>query len=142
MPHKASTKDVMDRGLLCLTLVMRFFGLAADINQPRHQFAYPRDPDSPGCLIPAGCSPGSEMRRNSGERGSFIKTSLPVPAQHIDVHWAILTKVDDEPGLTRNPLEKHSLVLLHEVFEPAWNVVCILFARRAVLGGRYCPFRD
>ena len=133
MPHKVSNKDMHDSGLTCLTLVARFFGVAADAEQLRHQFATSQQPVSSDDLIRAGRHLGLKTRRVSSEWGKLEKTPLPALAQHNDGHWVVLAKVDEGRVLIQDPLEERPLALPREVFEPAWNGVLILITRRSLL---------
>lgn len=133
MPHGVSKEDETDTGLTCLALVARFFGVAADIDQLRHQFARSKEPVTPDSLIRAGRHLGLKARRVSSEWGKLEKTPLPALAQHKDGHWVVLAKVDVQRVLIQDPLEERPLALPREVFEPAWNGTLILLARRALL---------
>ncbi len=133
MPHKVSNKDMPDTGLISLSLVARFFGVAADTEQLRHQFARSQQPVSSDALILAGRHLGLKTRRVASEWSRLAKTPLPALAQHNDGHWVVLAKADEERALIQDPLEERPLALPRELFEPAWSGTLILITRRSLL---------
>jgi subfamily B ATP-binding cassette protein HlyB/CyaB len=134
MPHQVSNKDIPDTGLTCLVLVARFFGVAADTEQLRHQFSNSKQPVSSDGLIRAGRHLGLKVRCIESQWNKLAKTPLPALAQHKDGHWVVIARADEERVLIQDPLEERPLTLPREVFEPAWNGALILLTRRALLG--------
>ncbi len=134
MPHTVSHGAVPDTGLVCLVLVARFFGLAADVDQLAHRFAPSGDCATADDILRACRHLGLKARKLSSEWSSLHKTPLPALAQHRDGRWLVIAKADAERLLVQDPLEERPLTLPRKRFESAWNGTLILLARRAVSG--------
>jgi len=133
MPHTLLSEDSTDTGLICLVLVARFLGVAADAEQLRHRFAQAEPPLLPDDIVRASHHLGLKTRKVSSTWEKLGKTPLPALAQKDDGQWVVLAKVDAERVLVQDPLEKRPLTLPRELFESAWNGSLILVTRRALL---------
>jgi subfamily B ATP-binding cassette protein HlyB/CyaB len=133
MPHTVSHSRMPDTGLVCLVLVARVLGLAADAAQLRHRLALSGSRVTGADILLAARHLGLKARSISSNWNRLQKTPLPALAQHRDGHWLVIAKADAERVLVRDPLEERPLTLPRELFESAWNGTLILLTRRAQL---------
>ena len=133
MPHTVSHDAVPDTGLVCLVLVARVLGVAADAGQLRHRLALSGSPATAGDILRAARHLGLKARSISSHWNRLAKTPLPALAQHRDGRWLVIARADAERVLVQDPLEARPLTLPRELFEPAWEGTLILLARRAFL---------
>jgi len=133
MPRTVSHSRSPDTGLVCLTLIARVLGVAADVEQLRHRFALSGDSAIADDILRAARHLGLKARKVTSEWSKLQKTPLPALAQHRDGHWLVIAKVDAERVLVQDPLEERPLTLPRELFEPAWNGALILLTRRTLL---------
>jgi subfamily B ATP-binding cassette protein HlyB/CyaB len=131
MPHTIPHESPAETGLLCLALVARFLGIAADAGQLRHRFASGGAPAGPEAIVRAARHLGLKARSISSAWERLQKTPLPALAQHRDGHWLVIARAEAERVLVQDPLEARPLTLGRELFEPGWNGRLILLARRA-----------
>lgn len=139
MPHATSSAHV-DTGLLCLVMLARFHGLAADAEQIQHQFDLAGRASEPSDLLRAGKSLGLRMGAVSSSYKRLRKTPLPAIAQHADGHFFLLAGIRGDKVLIQDPLEKRPLTLPASLFEQSWSGQVILATRRASgigLNGRF-----
>jgi ABC-type bacteriocin/lantibiotic exporter with double-glycine peptidase domain len=119
-----------DGGLGCLTLLLRFHGIAADPAQISHRFG----------AAPIGIR---EMLRCAKElklKGRAITTdwsrlpNLPLPAiAELATAFLILAQVMDERVLVQSPTVRRPELLSDAEFEAKWTGHLVLMARRAQL---------
>lgn len=140
MPHTVSPDTPLDTGLTCLTIVSRFHGVAAEIEQLRHRFARSKDPVDSSDIVRAARHLGLKSRQINSEWKKLEKTPLPALAQHKDGHWIVIAKADSERVLVQDPLENRPLTLPREIFESAWNGTLILVTRRSLLSDEKTKF--
>ncbi len=129
--HSVNSTQSVDTGLACLVLLARFFGIAADAGQLRHQFL-----DSGGkfgeteLLIAAKhLDLKAGVHASSWER--LPATPLPALAQYKDGRYVVLGRVDSGRVLIQDPLEPAPQTLPREVFEESWSGKLVLFTKRA-----------
>jgi len=129
MPH-STDGQIKDTGLLCLVLVARYHGLAAQAAQLRHALGLPGGVAGVEDVVRAGRSIGlktSALRPNAKRLG---KLRLPAIAQHVDGHFFIIAGVQEERVLIHDPLEQHPQTLPRPLFDQAWSGKLILLTRR------------
>ncbi|MBF0182511.1 MAG: type I secretion system permease/ATPase [Magnetococcales bacterium] len=124
-----------DTGLECLLTVMRLFGIAAEREALRHQFAPPAMPMGEVELL--RCAKAfqikAKMVRTLWER--LEKTPLPAMARRTDNRWVLLVAVKEDKLLLHDPLEPRPFALTREQFAPIWNGELLLLTHRAQLIG-------
>ncbi|MBF0126310.1 MAG: type I secretion system permease/ATPase [Magnetococcales bacterium] len=129
-----NTKPV-DTGLTCLLTVLRMFGIGADREALRHQFAPPGG--LMGDIELLHCAKALQIKakvvRTTWER--LPKTPLPAIAKRKDGRYVLLAACKAEKVLLQDPLESHPLTLPRELFEPVWNGELLLLTHRAQLTG-------
>jgi len=140
MPHTVPHSRLPDTGLVCLVLVARVLGLAADAGQLRHRFALSADPVTVDDILRAARHLGLKSRSVRSEWERLHKTPLPALAQHRDGHWLVIAKADAARVLLQDPLEQRPLTLPRDLFEAAWNGTLILLTRRALLSNAGTSF--
>ncbi len=105
MPHSVSHSRLPDTGLVCLVLVARVLGLAADAEQLRHRLAVSGNRASAADILRAARHLGLKAREISSDWNRLEKTPLPALAQHRDGHWLVIARADAERVLVQDPLE-------------------------------------
>jgi subfamily B ATP-binding cassette protein HlyB/CyaB len=140
MPHSFPHSRQSDTGLVCLAIVARLLGIAAEPDQLRHGFASAGQPMSAHDLLRAARHLGLKARQVASEWTRLASTPLPALAQHADGHWVVVARADAERVLIQDPLEPRPLTLPRELFEPVWNGTLILVTRRALLAAARTRF--
>ncbi len=120
----------VDTGLVCLLLLARYHGVAADPDQLRHQFGIPGQ-----CLDDIGLL---RAARHLGLKASQIRSrwarlrAMPLPAIAVqkDGSYIILARTDGETVLVQDPREGRPAVRPRAPFEEGWTGNLILMARR------------
>lgn len=123
----------LDSGLLCTVLVARFYQLAADADQLKHQFASEKAFD---------CATIVRASRQLGLRARLFSSSpkdlqrLPVPAifQRLDGSFVILLKVAEDKVLLHDPLLQRQTAASLAEFLDSISGSYVLLTRRSFLG--------
>jgi ATP-binding cassette, subfamily B, bacterial HlyB/CyaB len=131
-PLRDPAPDQLDTGLLCLVLLARYFGVAADAERLGHQFGTPRGPFGDTEILRAGKFLGLKCGRLASRWKRLARTPLPAIALLKDGSYVVLARVDDAQVLVQDPREPRPAVLLRESFEAAWSGSLILLTRRAM----------
>jgi subfamily B ATP-binding cassette protein HlyB/CyaB len=119
-----------DAGLLCLVMLARFFGLAADPDQLRHQFGSPGARFGEREILRAAKALGLKAGRVASDWARLGSTPLPAIAPMTDGGYVVLARADAEQALIQDPRAPRPAVLPRSAFEPAWTGSLILLTRR------------
>jgi len=132
MPH-TTDGQIGDTGLLCLVLVARYHGLAAQAAQLRHALGLSEGVAGIPEIVRAGRSLG--LRTKALLTGAERLSGLPLPAiaQHSDGRFFILAGVQDDRVLIHDPLEQRPQTLPRPLFDQAWSGHVVLLTRRAAV---------
>jgi len=130
-PLGGSSPGGLDTGLLCLVLLARYFGLAADYDVLSHQFGGAHEPFGDTEILRAAKSLGLKSGRFSSRWERLARTPLPAIAPLKDGSYVVLARADDTQVLLQDPRAPRPTVLLRESFERAWSGSLILLTRRA-----------
>lgn len=122
-----------DTGLACLALLARFYGIAVNVDQLRHQFAEPGKPFGDTEVLLAAKHLGLKAGHLETDWPRLATTPLPAIAKQKDGRYVLLARVDEEKALVQDPAEQRPLLLPRAVFEPAWSGHLILLTKRANL---------
>ncbi len=145
MPHSANAPQ--DTGLVCLVMLARFHGVAAEGDQLHHQFGQAGQPFGPTEILRATKLLGLKARQVSSEFSRLSHIQLPAIARHTDGHYFIIAGLKEENGvasvLIQDPLEQRPQVLPRETFAQSWTGELILITKRASLlsGDRKFDFK-
>ena len=131
-PLRGPAPDQLDTGLLCLVLLARYLGVAADAERLSHQFGTPRRPFGDTEILRAGKFLGLKCGRLASRWKRLARTPLPAIALLKDGRYVVLARVDDAQVLVQDPREPRPAVLLRGSFEQAWSGSLILLTRRAM----------
>lgn len=140
MPHTVQPDPQPDTGLVSLVLIARFFGVAADVEQLRHNYATTGALAAPGELVRAARGLGLKARAIASDWNKLEHTPLPVLAQHTDGHWYVIARVNADRVLIQDALEPRPLTIPRDLFLPSWNGQLILLTRRVLLNDRTTRF--
>jgi subfamily B ATP-binding cassette protein HlyB/CyaB len=123
--------EVVDSGLACLALVVRFLGLPLNTEEVRHRLGRGNAPLAPGDLLRAArmCEVKARLIRTSCER--LARTPLPAIAELRDGSYTVLGKADAERVLIQDADSATPRVLLRAEFEAIWSGGLLLLTRRA-----------
>ena len=125
--------EEVDTGLLCLLLVARYHGLAADPEQLRHQFGENGRRLSESALLRAAKSLGFKAGVVPGDWARLTATPLPAMARLTDGRYLVLAKADAEKVLAQAPDQARPLVLPRQEFESIWSGQLLLVSLRATI---------
>lgn len=133
MPHETTASEGIDTGIVCTVILARIFGLPADPQQLKHEFAKSGQSFTTREIIRSARLLGLKAKSSKTSWKRLSKLALPAIAQHKDGHFFILGKFDEKEQkvLIQDPLEKRPLVLPRDLLEEAWSGNVILFTRRA-----------
>jgi subfamily B ATP-binding cassette protein HlyB/CyaB len=121
----------MDTGLVCLVLLARYLGLAADPEQLRHLFAAPGALFADTEILRAAKSLGLKAGRLTSRWDKLAGTPMPAIALLKDGSYVVLARIEADKVLLQDPREPKPTIVPRETFEGAWAGSVILLARRA-----------
>ena len=130
-PPEVATGGQLDSGLLCLVLLARYFGFAADAEQLNHRFTARGSPFGDTELLRAGKFLGLKCGRLTSRWERLARTPLPAIARLRDGEYVILARIEAERALLQDPRAASPTFLSRETFEQSWTGSLILVARRA-----------
>ncbi len=131
-PHAATTRSD-ETGLSCLVLLARFFGIPADADQLKHQFAESGKPFDQAKVLLAAKHLGLKAGVTKSDWSRLSVINLPAIAALKDGRFIIVARADDERVLVHDPRETRPLLWPRQVFEDSWNGELMLFTKRANL---------
>ncbi|HEB87768.1 MAG TPA: type I secretion system permease/ATPase [Gammaproteobacteria bacterium] len=134
MPHALNSLDNSDPGLACLLFLAHYFGVPADAEQLRHEFAEQGKPLDEVALLRMARHIGFKVSALDSEWPRLSAIALPAMARQRDGRYVIIARAEDEKVLVHDPAEPRPLTLPRDIFEPAWSGRLILFTRRAAPG--------
>lgn len=121
-----------DTGLHCLLLVTRFYGLAVDGAQLRHQFGDSK-PLTRRDLLRAARYVGLKAGTVTTKWPKLVELPLPAIAYCTDGRFVLLAKVDADKVLLHDPLQAQPTIVGKQQFEARWNGELLLVTKRAKL---------
>lgn len=131
-PHAiTNTANEVDSGLACLVLLARFFGVAAEAEQLRHQFGESGKTFGEAQILLAAKHLDLKAGVIDTTWARLATTPLPAIAAQRDGRYVLLARADNERVLVQDPSESAPLLLPRAVFESAWTGRLILFTKRA-----------
>lgn len=122
-----------DTGLACLAMLARFYGIAVDPEQLRHQFAESGKPISETELLLAAKHLGLKAGTIETDWQHLSGTPLPAIVVQKDGRYVLLARADDDKVLVQDPTVPRPLVVTRDAFEAAWSGRLILLTKRANL---------
>jgi subfamily B ATP-binding cassette protein HlyB/CyaB len=111
-------------------MLARYFGLAADPEQLRHQFGAPGTLFGDTEILRAAKALGLKAGRLRSSWERLGATPLPAIALLKNGGYVVLGRVDAEAVLLQDPREPKPVVLPRETFEQGWTGSLILLTRR------------
>ncbi len=137
MPHSANAPQ--DTGLVCLVMLARYFGVAAEAGQLQHQFGQAGALFGATEILRASKLLGLKARQISSDITRLDRVQWPAMARHKDGHYFIIGGIKKEGDglkvLIQDPLEQRLQALPQPLFEEAWSGELILITKRAGLLG-------
>ncbi len=128
---ESSPEQKPESGLLCLVLLLRFHGVAADAEQLRHRHG------GIAIGIPQILRSAKELNFKARvvhrDWTGLAKTALPAIAERRDGSFVILGKLTDQKVLVQDPLSGRPNLMERAEFEAEWTGRLVLMARRAAL---------
>jgi subfamily B ATP-binding cassette protein HlyB/CyaB len=132
-PHAIDPAQSLDSGVACLALLARFYGIAVDPEQLRHQFAESGKPFGEVELLLAAKHLGLKAGTIDTDWSQLASTPLPAIAFHKDGRYVVVARADADKVLIQDPDEQRPLLLPRDLFEQAWSGRLILVTKRANL---------
>lgn len=129
-----------DTGLLCLVMMLKVAGKAADPDQIQHYQGQGGTRFSRDDIVRCARRLGVRAKAVKSKWPRLGRIHLPAIAEDKDGNFFILAKVGDEKVLIQNPAEPHPAILPRDKFEELWSRTLILIVSRAQLAGSERPF--
>jgi len=129
-PPTSSPQEV-DTGLVCLLILARYFGIAVDGEQRKHEFGLSGKPCGDTEMLRIARRLGLKADKRLVTWARLGTLPLPAIARYTDGRYVILGQVDGERVLVQDPRETRPLALTCRDFEAAWNGTLILLTRRS-----------
>ncbi|HSB73540.1 MAG TPA: type I secretion system permease/ATPase [Candidatus Methylomirabilis sp.] len=130
----------VDTGLICLVMLARFHGVAADPDQLAHDWAEPGTPFGPNQILRAAKGLGLKAKLVRTKARRLPHTPLPALALDAEGQFSILARVQDGQVLVHDPRAQRPQVLPVEDWCRGWSGELILVASRASLTGELAKF--
>ena len=119
-----------ESGVAALVALLRFHGVAADLEQIRHHFGSEIGvPEMLRCAKEFGL----KARRFETTWSRLAKTPFPAIAALRDGGYLLLGKVGDGQVLVQNPMSSRPLLMSREEFEAVWSGTLVLMTSRSGL---------
>ena len=131
--HPTPSPQEIDTGLICLLILARYFGIAADGEQLRHESGLSGKPCGDTGVLRAARRLGLKAGKRSATWARLGTLPLPAIAPYTDGRYVILGQVDGERVLVQDPREPRPLSLSRQDFEAAWNGTLLLLTTRSRL---------
>ena len=131
--HPTPSPQEVDTGLVCLLILARYFGIAADGEQLRHELGLSAKPCGATEVLRIARRLGLKAGKRSATWARLTTLPLPAIAQYTDGRYVILGQVDGERVLIQDPHEPRPLVRSRHDFEAAWNGTLLLLTTRSRL---------
>ena len=131
-PGRAEAAPELDSGLTCLLILARYFGLPADGDRLRREFAAPGMPFGEVELVRAARSLGLRARAVRCRPSRLPGCPFPAIASYRDGSFVVVARADADAVHVHSPLEARPLVLPRPAFERVWTRRLILVSRRAL----------
>lgn len=146
----AQVPEVIDTGLLCLVLMLRFHGQSVDAKALSHRIAPgPKGLESAD-LLRASRESSLKARWVSTGWNRLTKTPLPAIAETKDGRYFILAKVapgdtatgavSEAKALVQDPEENRSMATTRTELERYWTGKLLLMTKRASLADTFAKF--
>ncbi|HSX79188.1 MAG TPA: ABC transporter transmembrane domain-containing protein, partial [Candidatus Saccharimonadia bacterium] len=129
--HSMPAPQEVDTGLVCLLILARYFGIAADGEQLRHEFGLACQPCGDTEVLRIARRLGLKASKRSATWARLGTLPLPAMAQYMDGRSVILGQVDGERVLVQDPRAPRPLALARHDFEVAWNGTLMLLTTRS-----------
>jgi subfamily B ATP-binding cassette protein HlyB/CyaB len=140
MNEVAAAGQRTDTGLVCLVLMLRYFGVPADPAQLAHRFGGSARALSSTEILRSAKELGLKSRVVVSKWPRLAKSPLPAIAETKDGKFVVLAKVSDDKALIHDPIENRPVTLSRDAFAAAWNGRLIFLTKRASLGGAVRKF--
>lgn len=122
----------IDTGLLCLVMVAKFHGVAADPAQIRHTHAVGSGGMASLDILRAAKELGFKAREVTLAHERLLKVQLPAIARLADGRYAIVAKAETDRLLVLHPAEPNPRIVSREDFATEWDGRLILVAFRGM----------
>lgn len=137
-------KEEDESCLQCLVIMARLHGIAADVEQIRHEFAVGRADLGPEQLLLAAKKLGLVAKRTRVDMARLQATPLPAIALANEGRYFILARVETVDGqlraLIQHPAMPRPEILSGEALRELWFGDAFLFTSRASLAGELARF--
>jgi len=133
MAPGGAPSPLVDKGLLCLLLLARFFGVPANGDQLRHQFGEPSKTLSDTDLLRAAGHLGFKAGLVKSVWARLAGIPMPAMARMNDGRYIVVAKVEAEKILVQDPLAPRPTILSRQTFEEQWSGELLLVTKRTGL---------
>ena len=130
----------LDTGLVCLVMLARLHGVAADADQLAHEYRVDGKAFDKHELLLAARQLGLQAKAVHVRPERLARTPLPAIARGTDGGFFILAQVDGERALIQSPAVGRPETLTLADLSSRWSGELILFTSRASLTGEMSKF--
>lgn len=132
--------DVIDSGLVCVTILARLQHLPADPNQLQHEFGGSGHLFETPDILRAAKWLGLKARCVQADWNTLRATHFPYIAKLIDDHFVLVGGLKEDEILIKDPREEGPKTLTREEFDALWTGELILTTRREGLAASFKQF--
>jgi subfamily B ATP-binding cassette protein HlyB/CyaB len=130
----------IDTGLACLLMLTRYFGIAADPHQLRHEFGVSGKPFGDTEILRAARRLSLKMGKRPATWARLATLRLPAIAQYKDGQYVILARTEGDKTLIHDPRQSQSQELQEQDFAEAFTGTLLLCTTRARLQSAWRRF--
>lgn len=136
----SSSEATVDTALICLVLMARLHGVAADPDQIAHEYTATNGTMSEAELLLAARQLGLQAKSVNVLPERLPKTPLPALAKTKDGFFFLVARIEGERVLIHDPKVQRPEMLTLADFLQRWSGQMILFTSRASLAGEMSKF--
>ncbi len=119
-PQTENSSPKTDTGLLCLAMIAKFYGVAADPEQIKHAFAIGNDGMNDTDILRAAKELGFKAKAVDVGFERLQKLPMPMIVKLGEFQYSILAKMENEQLLILHPSEKKPRILKKDEFISLW----------------------
>jgi subfamily B ATP-binding cassette protein HlyB/CyaB len=127
--------QVVDTGLIGLALIARFYGVAVEPAQLKHQFGAPGQPFGISEMLRAARALGLKARAIESTWARLATTPVPALAALSDGSYLVIGAVGEDKILVQIPGDSRPTTLSTDEFLARWSGSLLLVTKRSLLPG-------
>ncbi len=130
----------LDTGLVCLTMMLKIVGQAADPEQIKHAYGRGGEPLAADDIVRCAKRMGLKAKTVTSRWDRLDRVSLPAIAERKDGRFFVLGRVGNGKALVQEPGAEAPEVLTQQQFEERWSGRLVPIVSRAQIAGSLRKF--